>query len=293
MEKQEAIAELVSKAPDFKSIGALCKGIGIGRATAYRYFEEDPNLKLEVEEVLGQDCIIVKAETIKPRRKTKAQKRETRKKPTKKVSRKVEETTQTKSTAKPVTVTFNPKDQRLPMTDAKDRLRIGKQICELIEKGSTVKQACEICGTAYNTFYRWVNAQYDLFVPELAEIYAESRTTFDLMMDDEIVMNARQLLAKLSSEQEITNVTKIGKVNSKGEVKAHMVRQDTRRVLPSLAVARFILEKVTAEKFGTPEERRLSASADDMNVDYKHRHKTMAELIEEEEQLKIRLGITK
>lgn len=282
---KKTIKVLATYAPNFKTIAQLCRDKGLSRATVYRVFKQHPEVKESIEEILGTDIV----ET--PKRET--PKIIIKKKKKKAVSKNTSHKTvsKTKRTSEPVTVTYHPKDSVLPPLGKDDRVRLGSQVCDLLRTGATIKQACDIVGVGWSTFYAWSSPTHALYVQEVAEMKAEALASFNRMYDDEIVIIARNALQKIAEGTEVTQVTKTGRVDKKGDIKAHTVRQDTKKMAPNFSAAKFILEKAEAKKFGTPEERRDAERVKDLSLDYTHRTKTLEELEEEERELKKKLGL--
>lgn len=279
---ETVLAELIRHAPFEKGIKDLCKKLGYSRATVYRYFDLYPRLKDELYILLGSQVDDPKTQ-LKSKR-------------TQKVNEQIEK--ELKDRFKGVQVDLDKlaekdREERAPKLQPVllgEKLAKGMEICELIKDGLTTREACNKVGVAYELFYRWTRPESNQYMETIALEFKEARLHFDEFITDELDMLSKKMAVSLLTIHEQVTTTKSGIVDKKGQIKASHVKHVSKKVHPNIATAKFILEKIASGKFGTPEER-ASEREKPQGLDYQHRHKTLAQLEQEEAELKKELGI--
>lgn len=168
--------------------------------------------------------------------------------------------------------------------DEEARLIKASSICELVSSGSTTMQACEVFGVNTNTFLQWVNPANTNYIKNIADMYSAAKNNFNMMLDEETWMVAKQSLRYLAEGSTVKLTTKIGRVDKEGKIKTTQIKETEKRFEPNFGAVAKVLTTREASKYGTPEERRALQDAD-KGENYELRLKTLEELDEEEAEL--------
>lgn len=284
---------LLENAPNAKNALQLCKLANINRMTYYRYCNADTPFRKSLEKLMGtgvtnNEKIKQKEQALKIKHKVERAKKALSRKRPKTIT--VENQDRT-----PVVISLKPKYKKegdntkkhrkerdkkdeerfkdkpkppspvkgkpMPSYTEEDRLRLGFMICDLIERGSTVDNACQSIGLEKSTYYRWINVVSPLYIAELRERHTESKKVYQEVFEEEIVTIARDSMRRLIMERSVTSKTTIGEVDADGKVKPTHVRQKTEVREPNAHIVRFVVENLE-ESFKVPEKRSGQGASD-------------------------------
>ena len=124
-----------------------------------------------------------------------------------------------------------------------ERLRLGKQICDLYEtQGATLASCCAAVGITDRTFYFWLKQN-----SELSEIYEKTKANADKIYWDLIRQKAQVGLEKLITGYEVKESRSEKGSNEKGSFKKDV--DATTEVGPNATAVIFALKGIYPDMF--------------------------------------------
>lgn len=260
-EKEKKLKEdVLTLAPESRDIKDLAAKIPTSRNTIYRFFAKFPFYAKQVESLLGRNVLDKEGNPVgihhnKPNPKRKKREFGSRRKAPKEVLRGKKAQEYKLVTIK---VPLHPKETNGRFFSAEDRWQFGVKVCELVEQGVTVANACEGIGLDKATFYRWLNPISTTHIKELKDRYEEAKAVFSQFYDEELLTIGRDSMRRLATDREITLTTKRGTVAEGGKIIVSEVKTQTKVIEPNAHIVKKVMETLhptfKPQEKGTEEE---------------------------------------
>lgn len=243
-------SEITQKAPDCKDLTHLSKEMGWSRTKMYRFLNDHPETAKSVTELLGRNYITPKGNRLaKAKGKDKTLLSTTKKRNLGSKKKDKGEMGQLTKNGKileykvvQIRVPVKPDNFKGGFLTPQERYEQGAKICEMIEMGVTIQNACEAIGMDSSNFYRWTNPMSASYIEELALRLNDAKHVYNTRYKEELLVLARDSMRLLAQDRTVTNTVKIGRADSSGKVIPHTIKTDTKTIAPNPSIVTTIMK---------------------------------------------------